>query len=73
MQASDEWNAGSIGCGELLVKLYLRMRDLQPGQMFRLVSLDPAAPEEMPSWCRLTGHYLVSAQHPEYWIKRKEN
>ena len=71
--AADEWEAGNIGCGELLVKLHLRMRLLRSGDLFRLVSTDPAAPEEIPSWCRLTGHKLVSANHPEYWIQRKEN
>jgi hypothetical protein len=30
-QAPDEWNAGNTGCGELLVKLFLRMRALRPG------------------------------------------
>jgi tRNA 2-thiouridine synthesizing protein A len=73
LQASDEWDAGHIGCGELLVKLHLRLRVLQPRQLFRLVALDPAAPEELPAWCRLTGHTLVSTRHPEYWIQRKEH
>jgi tRNA 2-thiouridine synthesizing protein A len=73
LQVSDEWDAGHIGCGELLVKLQLRMRGLQPGQLFRLISLDPAAPEELPCWCRLTAHKLVFARHPEYWIQRKES
>lgn len=73
MQACDQWDAGHMGCGELLVQLHLRMRSLQPGQLFQLISLDPAAPEEMPDWCRLTGHKLMAAPHPEYWIERKVN
>ena len=73
MQPTVEWNAGHIGCGELLVELHLRMREMEPGQVFRLISLDPAAPEEMPAWCRLTGHRLIVANHPEYWIERREN
>jgi tRNA 2-thiouridine synthesizing protein A len=72
-QAADEWNAGNTGCGELLVKLFLRVRALHSGELFRLISADPAAPEEVPAWCRLTGHRLLSAKHPEYWIQRKEN
>jgi len=72
MQAAEEWDAGTTGCGDLLIQLYLRLRNLEPGQLFRLISLDPAAPEDIPAWCRLTGHKLVSATHPEYWIERKE-
>jgi tRNA 2-thiouridine synthesizing protein A len=71
--AADEWDAGHIGCGELLIHLHFRLDALRPGELFRLVSADPAAPEELPSWCRLTGHKLISANHPEYWIQRKEN
>ena len=32
---------------------------------------DPAAAEDVPSWCRLTGHALLSASPPEYRIRRK--
>jgi tRNA 2-thiouridine synthesizing protein A len=71
--AADQWDAGLTGCGELIVQLHLRMRSLLPGQLFRLISKDPAAPEEIPAWCRLTGHKLIFAEHPEYWIQRKEN
>jgi hypothetical protein len=37
-QAPDEWNVGNTGCGELLVKLFLRMRAL-----VKFNSLHPAA------------------------------
>jgi len=68
----DEWDAGSIGCGELLMLLRPRMLSLQPGQILRLIAQDGGAPEDIPAWCRLTGHKLISANHPEYWIQRKE-
>lgn len=62
-----------MGCGELLIQLHFRLNALRPGELFRLVSADPAAPEELPAWCRLTGHKLISTNHPEYWIQRREN
>ena len=68
----DEWDAGSIGCGELLMMLRPRMQSLQPGQLFRLIAQDAGAPEDIPAWCRLTGHTLIFANHPEYFIQRKE-
>jgi tRNA 2-thiouridine synthesizing protein A len=68
-----EWNAGDLGCGELLMLLNPRVKALPPGGLFRLIARDPGAPEDLPAWCRLTGHRLVSAHHPEYWIERKEN
>ena len=72
-EANQIWDAGLIGCGEILVQLFLRLRAMQPGELFLLYSRDAAAPIEMPVWCRLTGHKLISANPPEYWIERKGN
>jgi tRNA 2-thiouridine synthesizing protein A len=69
----DEWDAGLMGCGELLMLLNPRMRALQPGQVLRLIAHDAGAPEDIPSWCRLTRHKLIYASHPEYRIQRREN
>jgi tRNA 2-thiouridine synthesizing protein A len=71
--ADDEWDAGSMGCGELVIELRVRVRALAPGQVLRLVAQDPGAVEDIPAWCGLTGHALVRAVHPVYWIRRKEN
>lgn len=66
------WDAGDLGCGELVMYLRLRLKALPPGSALRVVARDPAAPEDLPAWCRLTGHRLVRAAHPEYDIQRKE-
>ena len=68
-----EWDAGNMGCGELVMALRIRLQDLKPGQVLKLRATDPGAPEDLPAWCRLTGHTLVFFNHPEYWIRRKEN
>lgn len=67
------WNAGDMGCGELVVKLKFRLRDeLQPGQVLELTATDPGAPEDIPAWCRLTGNSLLFHDHPTYYIQAKE-
>ena len=66
------WDAGDMGCGELLMMLRIRLNAVPPGGVLLVVARDPAAPEEMPAWCRLTGHRLVRADHPEYDLRRKE-
>lgn len=65
------WDAGAIGCGELVIQLRRRLAPLAPGQVFELVAHDPGAPEDLPAWCRLTGHGLVAATHPVYLIQRR--
>lgn len=69
----SEWDAGDMGCGELVMELRLRMLALNPGERFRLTARDPGAPEDLPSWCRMTGHRLVQADHPQYLIERRKD
>jgi tRNA 2-thiouridine synthesizing protein A len=69
---ADRWNAGDMGCGELLIELAMRMKKLAPGDLFELTALDPGAIEDIPSWCGLTTHSLVSARHPVYVIRRRQ-
>ena len=71
--AALEWNAGELGCGELVLELRLRLDGMAPGQVLKLTALDPGAPADIPAWCRMTGHTLVTQQHPVYQIRRKEN
>ena len=66
-----EWDAGEMGCGEVLIQLRLRFRPLQTGDIFRLITRDIAAPLEIPAWCRVTKRQLLHAEHPEYWIEQK--
>jgi len=65
------WDAGDLGCGELVLELRGRMNRLPPGALFELVAHDPGAPEDLPAWCRLTRHELIDANHPVYLIKRR--
>ena len=67
------WDAGDLACGDLLLRLRVRMEAMRPGQVLRLVALDSGAPEDLPAWCRLTGHTLLAADHPVYLIRREEH
>ena len=66
-----EWDAGNLGCGDLVLELRNKINILKPGQIFKLRATDSGAPEDLPAWCRLTGHALIGFQHPIYLIKRK--
>ena len=66
------WDAADLACGVLLLALRGRMEAMRPGEVLRLVAQDAGAPEDVPAWCRLTGHALLSAQHTVYRICRKE-
>ena len=69
--SADEWDAGDMGCGEILILLRFRMQRLDPGEVLKLTARDLGAPEDLPAWCRLTGRRLLRADHPEYWIEQR--
>ena len=68
-----EWDAGNVGCGELVMGLRIRLQPMKPGQILKLTATDAGVPEDLPAWCRLTEHKLVFFNYPEYWIQRREN
>lgn len=70
--ADVEWDAGEMGCGVILMELHLRFAALKSRQVMKLIARSPGAPMEMPAWCRLTGHRLLRAEPPCYWIERKD-
>jgi len=66
------WDAGQMSCGDLVLALRLRLDKLSPGDVLQVTARDPAAPQDLPAWCRLTGHRLLQTAHPRYLIQRKE-
>ena len=67
-----EWNAGELGCGELVLELRTRMRQA-PGMVFRVTALDAGAPADIPAWCGMTNNLLLAhdPQAKVFWIRAK--
>lgn len=70
--ADEEWDAGNLGCGELVLELRKKLRAM-PGGTMKVISLDAGAPEDLPAWCRLTGNELLHSDSAtkSYWIKSR--
>ncbi|MCC7548050.1 MAG: sulfurtransferase TusA family protein [Burkholderiales bacterium] len=68
----EEWDAGDLGCGDLVIRLRFRLKAMQPGEVIRVHATDPGAREDLPAWCRMTGETLL-AHDPDrhlYFIQR---
>jgi tRNA 2-thiouridine synthesizing protein A len=67
-----EWDAGDLGCGPLLLELRNRLRTM-PGQVFKLISVDPGSPEDLPVWCRLSRNELLhhDPKTKSFWIRSR--
>ncbi|MFO0878484.1 MAG: sulfurtransferase TusA family protein [Gemmataceae bacterium] len=68
----EEWDAGHMACGDLVLALRIRLNGMAPRSVLRVTAHDPAAPLDLPAWCGLTGHRLLNADHPVYHIERRE-
>jgi tRNA 2-thiouridine synthesizing protein A len=66
-------DVGDTLCGELALLLRAELGKLEPGQVLQVVARDPAAPQDLPAWCELTGHAMLRCEHPNYWIRRKNS
>jgi tRNA 2-thiouridine synthesizing protein A len=65
-------DGGERRCGELLLALRRAIERLRGGEVLKLVCRDPGAREDIPAWCRLTGHRLVWGDGSTFYIARKE-
>ena len=70
-KATATYDAGDLGCGDLVLELRTQLRALPAGAVLHVIAHDPAAPVDLPAWCGLTGHTLLSSDHPDYLIQRK--
>ncbi len=73
MNHDIEWQAGDLGCGDLVLELRSRVR-AAPGKVFKVTALDPGAPADIPAWCGMTGHQLLAhdAASKTFWIRAKD-
>jgi tRNA 2-thiouridine synthesizing protein A len=68
---ASRWNAGETGCGRLIADLRRELAKLNPGDLIEIIAHDVGARADLPAWCRMTGHCLVSAVHSTYIIKKR--
>jgi len=64
------WDAGEAGCGQLAVGLRDQVQPMRCGALLEVIARSGGAPVDLPAWCRMTGHTLVSATHPVYVIRK---
>jgi len=68
----QEWDAGDLGCGELVIELRFRLKAMRPGQVIRVHATDTGAVQDLPAWCRMTKDTLLhhDADKKLYYIAR---
>jgi radical SAM protein with 4Fe4S-binding SPASM domain len=63
-------------CVELLLTMAQQVRAMEPGEILKVVTDDPAAREDLGAWCRMTGNELAGVVkgkgYANYYVRRTE-
>ncbi len=58
-------DARRLLCPMPVIKTQEFIKDLQPGDQLEVTCTDPGVLNDIPSWCRIHGHELISADTRE--------
>jgi TusA-related sulfurtransferase len=65
------YDAGDKGCAEGPIQEIAALMDgLLPGQTLEIRATDPTVAVDLPAWCRLAGHEVVTQQEDRYLLRR---
>ena len=64
-------DARGLLCPLPVIRLQDAVRDLGDGDLLDVVATDPGVAHDIPAWCRLQGHRVVSARQagPDFWFR----
>ena len=54
-----EIDARRLFCPLPVIKLQNRIAQLSPGDRVRIVATDPGSLNDIPTWCRISGHQVL--------------
>ena len=49
-------------CPMPVIKTQDRIKTLQPGDILEVTCTDPGVLSDIPAWCRINGHKIISSQ-----------
>ena len=66
------YDAGAQGCADgPLDEVAAQLRRLAPGQTLEVRATEPSVANDLPAWCRMTGHELITHDGDRYLIRRR--
>lgn len=63
--ADSELDARGLKCPEPVMLLHARVRDMQTGEVVRVLATDPSTQRDIPQFCQFLGHELLSQTQQE--------
>jgi tRNA 2-thiouridine synthesizing protein A len=60
MKIDAKTDLAELGCGDLVMAMMKAIKPLEPGQVIEVIATDLGAVNDIPAWCRVTGHELLA-------------
>ena len=67
--AIAELDARNLMCPLPVIRTQDRIKTMRTGQQLRVICTDPGALNDIPAWCRINGHRVVSKVEGEYTVE----
>ena len=64
-----ELDARNLMCPLPVIRAQDRIKTLCSGQRMNVICSDPGALNDIPAWCRINGHRVISTRHDDYAIE----
>ncbi len=58
-------DARRLLCPMPVIRVQNRVAELQPGEILEVVATDPGVLNDVPAWCRINGHKVLSTRRVE--------
>lgn len=55
-------DAVGLACGDLVMAVFHKMKQVSGGQILEVIAYDLGALEDIPSWCKMQGHTLLHVE-----------
>lgn len=64
----SELDARNLMCPLPVIRAQDRVATMHKGEQLRVVCSDPGALNDIPAWCRINGHRVISSEQDEYTV-----
>ncbi|MDX1452210.1 MAG: sulfurtransferase TusA [Oleiphilaceae bacterium] len=65
MEHQHDLNAEGLYCPEPVMMLHAKVADMAAGEVLRVTATDPSTQRDIPQFCRMLGHTLLSAEQED--------
>ncbi len=64
-----ELDARNLMCPLPVIRAQDKIKTMLSGQRLNVICSDPGALNDIPAWCRINGHRVISIRHDDYTIE----